>query len=129
MNGDYLDTRIRNTSGELSGYEPALDRLLDQVFDAFGIVLCGWSADWDIALKAAIDRAPARRYPTYWAARGEPSGAAVQLIDRRAARIVPITGADEFFDELAEKIQVIETLSKPHPLSADVAVAIEDEVY
>ena len=127
VNGDYLDTRIRNTSGELSGYEPALDRLLDQVFDAFGIVLCGWSADWDIALKAAIDRAPARRYPTYWAARGEPSGAAVQLIDRRAARIVPITGVDEFFDELAEKIQVIETLSKPHPLSADVAVAMLKE--
>jgi SIR2-like domain len=124
LHGDYLDTRIRNTTGELSTYEPALDVLLDRVLDEFGLIVCGWSGEWDTALKVGIDRAPSRRYPTIWAARGEPGAAAKALIERRLARIVPIDGADGFFDELAQRVQAIETLRQPHPLSADIAVAM-----
>jgi len=124
LHGDYLDTRIRNTTGELSAYEPALDALLDRVLDEFGLIVCGWSGEWDIALKAAIDRAPSRRYPMIWAARGEPGAAAKALIERRLARIVPIDGADGFFDVLAQRVQAIEALRQPHPLSADIAVAM-----
>jgi SIR2-like domain len=127
LHGDYLDTRIRNTTGELSAYEPALNALLDRVLDEFGLVVCGWSAEWDIALKAAIDRAPSRRYPMIWAARGEPGTAAKALIDRRLARVVPIDGADGFFNVLAQRVQAIETLRQPHPLSADIAVAMMKE--
>ena len=127
VHGDYLDTRIRNTQGELAGYEPAIDKLLDQVFDEFGLVVCGWSADWDVALKAAIDRAPSRRYPMYWSARGVPSGAAKGLMERRGGRLVPIVDADSFFGELSRKVTALESLSRPHPLSADLAVAMLKE--
>jgi hypothetical protein len=124
LHGDYLDTRILNTEAELSEYAPAMVTLLDQVIDEFGLVICGWSGDWDVALKATIDRAPARRYPTYWAARGAPSTSAQKLIDRRAARLIPIDGADSFFENLGQRINAIETLKQPHPLSAEVAVAM-----
>lgn len=124
LHGDYLDTRIRNTLGELSTYDPVLDKLLDQVFDEFGLIICGWSGDWDVALKAAIARAPSRRYPTIWTSRGAPGAAAQMLIGHRQARVVPITGADEFFDDLAQRVQAIESLRQPHPLSADIAVAM-----
>ncbi|MGA4351263.1 SIR2 family protein [Ralstonia nicotianae] len=127
LHGDYLDTRIRNTLGELSAYEPALDRMLDQVLDQFGLVVCGWSGEWDVALKAAIDRAPSRRFPMYWAARGAPTVAAQALIDRRSARIVQIGGADSFFDALEQRVQAIEALNQPHPLSTDIAVAMLKE--
>lgn len=127
LHGDYLDTRIRNTLGELSAYEPEIDRLLDQILDGFGLVVCGWSGDWDVALKAAIDRAPSRRFPMVWAARGAPSPAAQALIDRRCGRIVPIDGADQFFDQLTQRVQAIDTFRKPHPLSADLAVAMLKE--
>ena len=127
VHGDYLDTRIRNTQDELAGYESAIDKLLDRVFDEFGLVVCGWSADWDVALKAAIDRAPSRRYPMYWSARGEPSAAAKGLIERRGGRRVPIADADGFFGELSTKVSALESLSRPHPLSADLAVAMLKE--
>lgn len=127
LHGDYLDTRIRNTLGELSTYEPALDGLLDQILDQFGLIVCGWSGEWDVALKAAIDRAPSRRFPMYWASRGAPGAAAQALIQRRRGRIVPIEGADEFFDTLDQRVQAIETLRRPHPLSADIAVAMLKE--
>ena len=48
----------------------AMNNLLDQVFDNFGLLVVGWSGEWDAAVRDAILRAPARQYPLYWAARG-----------------------------------------------------------
>lgn len=127
VHGDYLDTRIRNTPSELDSYDPAMDALLDRVFDEFGLIVCGWSADWDVALKAAITRTPSRRFSMYWAARGTPSGAAQALIAHRGAQQVSISGADEFFDELAEKVNALEAFNHPHPLSEAMAVAMLKE--
>ncbi|HXP88305.1 MAG TPA: SIR2 family protein [Bryobacteraceae bacterium] len=39
LNGDYLDTRLKNTGDELARYEDAIERLLDQVFDEYGLVV------------------------------------------------------------------------------------------
>ena len=44
LHGDYLDARIKNTPAELAEYDERLNHLLDQVFDSFGLVICGWSA-------------------------------------------------------------------------------------
>jgi SIR2-like domain len=66
LHGDYLDTRILNTETELSTYTSAMNGLLDRIIDEHGLILCGWSGDWDPASRAAIMRAPNRRYPTYW---------------------------------------------------------------
>ncbi|MGF6968135.1 hypothetical protein OKW43_005163 [Paraburkholderia sp. WC7.3g] len=127
VHGDYLDTRIRNTVAELSSYDPALDKLLDRIFDEFGLIVCGWSGEWDIALKAAIDRAPSRRFPMYWASRGEPGASAKLLLSRRAGRLVQIDGADEFFEALEHRVLAVETIRQPHPLSVDIAVTMLKE--
>lgn len=127
LHGDYLDTRIRNTSGELERYELQTDQLLDRIFDEFGLIACGWSAEWDTALKAAIDRAPSRRYPMYFTSLGEPNIAARSLVKRRAGNIVKISGADNFFEELSQKIYAIQTLQKPEPRSVALAVAMLKE--
>lgn len=70
LHGDYLDSRIKNTNEELGAYSAPMNALLDRVLDEHGIIACGWSGDWDHALRAAIQRAPSRRYPFYWASRG-----------------------------------------------------------
>ena len=41
-----------NTPAELAGYDPRMDAFLARVFDEFGLIACGWSAEWDC--KAAI---------------------------------------------------------------------------
>ncbi|GJH12666.1 hypothetical protein CBA19CS11_27530 [Caballeronia novacaledonica] len=123
VHGDYLDTRIRNTPTELEEYAAEMNRFLDRVFDEFGVVTCGWSADWDTALRASIERAPSRRYSMYWASRGEPGQAARDLIAGRYGQVLPISDADSFFDDLHSKIESIEEFDKPHPLSKDIAVA------
>jgi NAD-dependent SIR2 family protein deacetylase len=45
VHGDYLDARIKNTDAELEAYSPAMDALLDQVFDNFGLLVVGWSGE------------------------------------------------------------------------------------
>ena len=123
VHGDYLDTRIRNTPAELDQYPPEFDQLLDRIFDEFGLIVCGWSADWDGALRAALIRSPSRRFTTYWAVRGEPSDKAQQLISHRGAQVIPIEDADVFFQTVQQQVESIEEFSRPHPLSTEAAVA------
>lgn len=123
IHGDYLDTRIRNTPEELATYPDAFNRLLDRIFDEYGLVIAGWSADWDNALRAAMTRAPYRRFSTYWASRGEPSAKATDLIARRGATLIRISDADSFFDTLSEQVKALEEFSRPHPMSTEAAVA------
>ncbi|GMV68155.1 MAG: hypothetical protein AMXMBFR76_05940 [Pseudomonadota bacterium] len=123
VHGDYLDTRIRNTPAELERYPEAFDSLLERIFDEFGLVLCGWSAQWDTALRAAVERAVSRRFSHFWAVRGEPGDAARRLIDHRQAQSMLIADADRFFAELARLVEALEQFSQPHPLSTEAAVA------
>jgi hypothetical protein len=123
VHGDYLDTRIRNTPEELAAYEPELDTLLDRVFDEFGLIVCGWSAEWDVALRTAITRAPSRRFGTYWASRGELGEKAACLLTHRAGTTIPITSADQFFDDLNASVQALKEFSRPHPVSKEMALA------
>ena len=123
VHGDYLDTRLKNTPDELGGYDTALNRLLDQVFDEYGLIVSGWSAEWDVALRNAIERCPNRRYMTYWSAYGELGEAALQLCQKRGAQVISGMGADGFFTKLAEKVAALRDIDAPHPLSARIAVA------
>ena len=103
LHGDYLDTRIRNTFEELTEYPAAMDTLLDRVFDEFGLIVCGWSANWDVALTSALFRASSRRYTIYWAVHGRASDKAQQLISHRGAQAIDIADADTFFSAVQQK--------------------------
>jgi hypothetical protein len=123
VHGDYRDTRLKNTPDEVGTYDQAMNRLLDQVFDEYGLIVSGWSAEWDAALRAAIERCPSRRYTTYWSAFGGLTDAAARLCQHRGAQVVQGMGADEFFDKLSEKVAAVEAMNSPHPLTARMAVA------
>lgn len=122
VNGDYLDTRIRNTTAELASYEPPIALLLDRVFDEFGLIVCGWSSDWDAGLRGAIERAPNRRFTTFWCLRGEPTETAKSLISLRGATTIKIADSDSFLSTLKDKVSSLRELSVAHPLSSKLAV-------
>jgi hypothetical protein len=123
VNGDYLDTRLRNTSDELSSYDEATRRLLDQVLDEYGLIVCGWSGDWDTALRGALERCSTRRFTMYWASRGRLTQKAQDLVNLRQATVMPIPGADEFFTELLDRVSALEEMAISDVVSAKVAVA------
>ena len=83
IHGDYIETSIRNTPEELAAYGDRMNALLDRVFDEYGLIVCGWSAGWDVALCAAIKKCASHRYTTYWAAWGELGQAANEVVAAR----------------------------------------------
>lgn len=122
LHGDYKDARILNTDQELSAYPDGYNRLLDRILDEHGLIICGWSGEWDHALRAAFLRAPNRRYPVYWATRGALGSGAQELATHRAAKAVSIPGADEFFQTLQQRIETLEQSQRQNPASVELLV-------
>lgn len=122
LHGDYKDARILNTDQELSTYPESYNKLLDRIFDEHGLIVCGWSGEWDHALRAAFLRAPNRRYAVYWAARGALGSGASELAQHRQAKTLPITGADEFFQTLQQRVETLERSQRQNPLSIELLV-------
>ena len=123
VHGDYLDPDLKNTVQELDHYDEAVDRLLDQVFDEYGLLVCGWSGEWDEALRAALLRAPSRRYGVWWAHVGEVGERAAQVVAHRGAIEIAISGADEFFESVVDKVDALAEAADRRPLSTALAVA------
>ncbi len=123
VHGDYLSPDLKNTVDELAGYDPSIDRLLDEVFDQYGLVVCGWSGKWDTALRNAILRSPNRRFATYWLHRGPLGPEAEEMVQHRNAISVPIRDADTAMSELQAKVQALSEASDQRPLDTAVAIA------
>jgi hypothetical protein len=123
LHGDYIDTRLRNTEEEVAVYDPALDQMLDRILDEFGLIICGWSAIWDIALRHALERCGNHRFTTWWAARGPLSEAAQRLVVLRRAEVIPIESADAFFEAVADRVRSVDDLGVSPPPTTAVAVA------
>jgi hypothetical protein len=122
LNGDYLDSRLKNTGDELAHYEEAIARLLDQVFDEYGLIVCGWSGEWDTALRRALERCATRRFTTYWATKSTLGQKAQDLAILRRATVVEIAGADDFFKDLFDRVLALEEFTKTDVLSTKIAV-------
>ncbi len=96
--------------------------LLDRILDDHGLIACGWSGEWDVALHKAIMGNPSRRYSTYWAARDPVGDAARQIITHRGAEVVPVTDADDFFRSLRDKLVTLARTQRQRPESVDLLV-------
>lgn len=122
LHGDYKDLGSRNTPEELESYPEEWNVLLRQIFDDYGLVISGWSADWDTALVSALESTPNRRYPLYWDNRSSRGENAQRLIGARRGQIIQAAGADELFTGLLSSIEALDQLTRP-PLTTAMAIA------
>jgi len=123
LHGDYKDARLLNTDAELVAYPRKIDQLLDRIFDEHGLIISGWSGEWDTALRKAMLRAPNRRYPVYWTARGDLRPDARDIATHRDARVIKIADANGFFRELRDRVQTLERARRVNPRSVELTVA------
>lgn len=122
LHGDYKDARILNTDAELSRYPPEYDDLLDRIFDEHGLIVCGWSGEWDEALHRAFMRNPSRRYPLFWASRGQLSDAGERIVAHRRGHVLPIRDADDFLGKLRDRVQTVARTHRQDPRTVHVLV-------
>jgi hypothetical protein len=122
LHGDYKDLGSLNTPEELASYPQPWNDLVGRVLDEYGLVISGWSADWDTALVALMNASPNRRYPLYWDACSSEGENAQQLLAGRQGAVIPAAGADELFSKVLSNIEALERLADP-PLTTAMAVA------
>lgn len=123
LHGDYKDLDSLNTADELATYPQPWTQLLHQVLDEYGLVISGWSAQWDTALVSTIEESPSRRYPLYWDSRSSRGDTAKRLLAHRHGHVIPAPGgADQLFSELSDNVDALERLAQP-PLTTAMATA------
>ncbi len=123
INGDYLDCRFRNTEDELDSYSAEMSEYLRRIFDDFGLITCGWSAQWDRGLVNIIRSSDNFRYASYFSYVGELPEGLRDITQYRKGNTVPIEGADSFFSELYERVDALARCDSDHPLTKDIAIA------
>lgn len=123
VHGDQSSPDLRNTLAELDRYDEPMERLVARVLDEHGLVVCGWSATWDPALRRLLIAHQSTFYTTFWAAHGSPSREAQEVLQSRLSFPLPIDGADGFFEDLASKVDAISSIVAAGPTGAEVAVA------
>lgn len=113
LNGDFTSLDQRNTVDELSQYPEATTALLSRVLDEYGLIVSGWSGDWDTALVSAVKASANRRYPLYWAARGAVIGTAGEITARSGSHLIQNVTADDFFPDLLARLDAVEQMIEP----------------
>ncbi|MFC6086165.1 SIR2 family protein, partial [Sphaerisporangium aureirubrum] len=86
LHGDYLNLGVRDTPAALHTYHPVVDALLDRVLGDSPLLVCGWSASWDLPLGEALLRT-AGGWATYWLQCGEPSLRGRGVMEGRSALV------------------------------------------
>ena len=121
LHGDYMDGRMLNTREELSEYAASVNKLLDRIFGDYGLLVCGWSGTWDVALNKALCKAT-KRYTMYWAVYGDLGPKAEHIIKVREGQIINIEGADQFFSDLSACVNSLGDHDVPSSRSIDATV-------
>lgn len=115
LHGDYKDNRILNTEEELAKYRAPYKKLLARIFDEYGLIVCGWSGEWDEALRSELLKVANRRYSTFWTTINPPTDKATALINHRKAQVIEIESADAFFTKVNKQVQILETTKRENP--------------
>lgn len=122
LHGDYSSQIQLNTVTELASYPREINSLLDRIFDEYGLIVNGWSAEWDQALVTAFERMKSRRYPLFWTSYKEPGAIAKNLIGQHRAHLITNAEADKFFPELLNQLEALDRLGAPK-ISTAMALA------
>lgn len=122
INGDYLDTSFLNIKKELQKYDPEMEKFLTNIFENFGLITCGWSAQWDIGLVEILRNSNKFRFSNYFSFRGVISKELQEICKFRSGTPLEIRDADSFFSELKENIDSLESGLLHNPLNDKVVI-------
>lgn len=122
LHGDYLTpTTMLNTVTELEAYHPITAGLLRRILEDYGLIVAGWSSNYDPALRDAIAAHYPGRFTLAWLEPAVPSENATIL--RTLKKGVHIAqDADTGFGLLSDGVAALDSRRGRHPLTIPVAI-------
>ena len=125
INGDYLSPNFKNTLEELDAYGGKIADLLREVFAEYGLVVCGWSAEHDTALRTVLTEADPAPFASFWLQKGEieTGSEAEGLVSHRKANKVKIEDAGDTLEGIEATVEALADAAGQSIVNAEVAVA------
>ena len=122
LHGSYRDaSSMLNTDDELGTYKTHMHALLRHIVGSHGLLIAGWSAQWDHALRDTL-RGNYRPFCTSaWINPSPLKGDAREVAAALGARAFEAT-ADEAFTRLADAVTAMRIRRARHPMTAGVIV-------
>lgn len=123
LHGDFLTpVGLLNTTDELSTYPPKINRLLDRIFSEYGLIIVGWSAKWDTALRTALARNANRHFARYWIDNASLDEQGADLL-KKCGGIFVKASADYALGRVADACDAIAATNPRGPFTVGSAVA------
>lgn len=129
LHGDYLSpSSMRNTVDELAAYEPELVSFLGRLLSDHALLIVGWSAEYDPALRSVLQQSLLERFTSYWITRGQLGPLAADVAT--ASRITHVRGvADVQLGRLADAHAALRDRHSRHILTMhDTVTAAKREI-
>jgi hypothetical protein len=121
VNGDYKETNVKNLSSELESYSDPMQQIIDRVFHEYGLIICGWSGEYDTRLRKSLQECETHRYSTYWTYYSDLGDAAQELVAARDAFTIHHDGATSLFTDLRDRVRALEDAEDGEPLTTPIA--------
>ncbi len=123
LHGDYLNAvSMRNTTAELAGYPRQMKALVRRVVTDYGLLVAGWSVEYDPALRDLVAAHYPARFTMGWISPGSLGFAAQSLTENKKALVLQTT-ADDAFGHLADEVESMHDRQARNPLTLEVAVS------
>jgi hypothetical protein len=104
LHGDWATMRPKVLARRQTAYsDRRIVTMIGDIVAQYHMIVCGWSGEWDVALRCALADGPSHRR-MFWAAIDEPGAAAAIVISARRAEVIRIEGADRLFADLADRL-------------------------
>lgn len=122
LHGSYRDaTSMLNTTTELDHYNSQMQSLLNSIVQTHGLLIAGWSAQHDRALRETLQREHRQFYTPGWINPGPLTAEAKDLAIAIGAPLLEAT-ADEAFVRLEASVATMRARAARHPLTAAIVV-------
>ncbi|MBX6390936.1 MAG: hypothetical protein IRZ08_18430 [Frankia sp.] len=118
--GDHRDLSIRRSTARLHTYHPAVAAALSRILTTFDLLICGWSASWDLPLGELAAGAAGRR--AFWLQCGPPTTRARRIMAARQATVCAVESSDAGLSQLCALLlggAAAATRSQPKPSGKD----------
>lgn len=123
LHGDYLNPGVLNTEDELGSYPRPVETVVNQVFNEYGLLIAGWSAQWDRALAGLLGAASEPRYASWWIQPGALNSDQLALQSARSAEHIDAT-SDQALGAISDAVEaLVDVGQRQDPLIASAAVA------
>jgi hypothetical protein len=122
VNGDFGNLELKITPEDLESYDAKVVDYIQRICAEYGLIICGWSGEYDWGLRQILASANIRRYPVFWCLRPDAKIPDDSVLVKNLKPIpVEIESADQFFTSAHTVVSRLQSIERIQLLTTSIA--------